>query len=134
MPNQQYGRYSPNTPQSNQQNQNSVMGKPKASSVRNQMNIPTPTQPQGHRQTPFGGRTTGPSMNMGTTQTNPRFNPNEGRSTVNVNENPNAYQDQLALSNKLQNRGGYGMDIPKGNPQSAPPTSIYQRPQSGRRF
>jgi len=158
----EYGRYAPMTPRTMSQNRNSAISSPRTmtpsgtntgipnnmeSSVQKSMNIPTQTAPGGHRQVPFGGRTESQG-----------FNPNQGRSPVSVNENPqwasnvgnvnmqsesmspqnpmmmNAFQNQLQTQNNLINRGGYGMEIPRGNPQSAPPQGIYSRPQNGMRY
>ena len=125
-------------------NRNSAISSPRSratsgtSAVRNQMNIPAPVQPRGRRQTPFGGKKTGPSMNYGKYPMTPSFNPNEGSSAVNVNENPqsgpNPFQDQLRRMNQMKTRGNYGNEIPRGNMQGAPPVGIYNRPQPSTRL
>jgi len=172
----QYGRYSPLAPRTMSQNRNSAISSPRTrtpagtntgltnpmqSSIGKQLNIPTPTAPGGHRQVPFGGRTTSSG-----------FNPNQGRSAVNSNEKPSygvsggspygsgykspvsaagpspqseslspqnpmvmdTFQQQLARGNQIQNRGAFSMPIPRGNPQSPPPQGIYNRPSGGARY
>jgi len=158
----QYGRYTPLTPRRLEQNRNSAISSPRTrqpagtntgianqmrSAVRAQQNVPTPTAPGGHRQVPFGGRTTGKGLMSAT---------GSGRSPVSENENRNpytrgvkepinpagptgtpvddTYQNQLGEMNRIKNRGGYGMPIPRGNMQSSPPQGIYKRPQNAMRY
>ncbi len=132
----QYGSYTPMAPRTMSQNRNSAISSPRTrqpagtntglanqnvSAVRNSLNVPTQTAPGGHRQVPFGGRTTATQMS------------NDGN-PISPSPDPNAFQDQLTRQNNLMNRGGLGMPIPRGNPQSAPPQGIYNRPQYGRRY
>ena len=153
----QYGRYSPTMPRTMSQNRNSVISNPAGtntgltdpmqSTVSKQMNIPTPTAPGGHRQQPYGGRIQSKGLYSASGM---------GRSPVNLNEAPpthgaqptpqtesrspqnpmvmGAYQNQMAEMNRLKNRGGYGMEIPRGNMQSKPPGGLYNRPQNAMRY
>ena len=151
----EYGRFAPQMPRSLQQNRNSAIASPRSrqpagtqpstagnemSATRKAMNMPGPLQPGGHRQTPYGGRTNGPSANMGQTPNNPMYNPN-GSGQSPVSQNPDSgpgmndpFQAQMAMKNKLMNRGGYGMEMPKGNYQSPPPGGIYTRPSNQMRY
>ena len=149
----EYGRYSPLAPKTMSQNRNSAVSSPRTrttagtntgltdpsqSMVSKSLNIPTPTAPGGHRQTPYGGRTTGKGLMSATGM---------GRSPVNVNEAPKYgasptpqsesrspqnpmvmgdFQNQLG---QMKNKGMYGMGIPKGNFQSPPPQGLYSRTQ-----
>lgn len=135
----EYKRHTPLTPRTMSQNRNSPMGTtrkprgtntgltdPAQSSVSKSMNIPTPTAPGGHRQTPYGGRTMGPSQGTAPGST--------GTVGPTVAGTDDTYQRQLATMNRIKNRGEYGMAIPRGNPQSPAPSSIYRRPANGRRY
>ena len=145
----EYGRYSPLAPRTQSQNRNSAVASPRTrtpagtnsgladpmqSTVSKQMNIPTPTAPGGHRQTPFGGRTTGKGLYSAT---------GTGRSPVNVNETsgygtgPTPQSESLSPQNPIvmgdfknqmaKNQGMYGRSIPRGNPQSPAPQGLYSR-------
>lgn len=148
----QYGRYAPMTPRSQSQNRNSAISSPRTmtpagtntgltapgtSSVRASMNVSTPTAPGGHRQTPFGGRTSAvnPVNSPGAGSVNPNATPQYSRTpTGPTGPTESPYQAQLANMNRIRTQGVYGRPIPKGNPQGAKPVSVYSRPAGAMRY
>lgn len=143
----EYGRYAPISPRTMSQNRNSAISSPRtrqpagtntgltdpgSSSVRKAMNVPTPTAPQGHRQTPYGGKIS--TMATGAPPLGGYRRQSTGPAGPTLSGTDDTYQQQLATMNRIRNRGEYGSPIERGNPQGRKPVSIYQRPSQGMRY